>query len=269
MTSRAAIFAATFAAMLAAPLAGCESCRKQLPLTTGEDLPYPDCGRGELPDGEVVASGHLRSGPTMRDKEIVERFELRRRDCLYTMRVRQEWPLGVADVDVVWDEEGRPLRAWKRMTLPGVEDVSDIRRYELRGERVVMKVRNEEGRVEWRELRGPRPIAVIGPGRGLLTMWIRSADLEVGEKARGPVLDFREPFERIRDVTLERKPDLHEPSLGRTVRVYTIYGREPVFTDDDGAVIGDMAGLRPHESLDTPEPPPAPMYGEPDPIGTP
>jgi hypothetical protein len=53
------------------------------------------------------------------------------------------------------------------------------------------------------------------------------------------------------------------------VRVYTIYGRESVFADESDAVLGDLAGLRPHEFAGTPEPPPMPMYGTPDPVHTP
>ena len=62
--------------------------------------------------------------------------------------------------------------------------------------------------------------------------------------------------------------DLDVEGLG-TVRVYTIFGRESVFTDEDGNVLGDLAGLRTHESLSTPEPPAQPRFGEPDPINTP
>jgi hypothetical protein len=59
------------------------------------------------------------------------------------------------------------------------------------------------------------------------------------------------------------------PWLGRTVRVYTVYGRETVFADETDAVIGDLAGLRPHELAGTPVPTPMPMYGTPDPVHTP
>jgi hypothetical protein len=52
----------------------------------------------------------------------------------------------------------------------------------------------------------------------------------------------------------------------RRVRVYTIYGREPFFTDENDVVLGDLAGLLPagNEAL-----PPLPELGAADPIGTP
>ena len=88
-----------------------------------------------------------------------------------------------------------------------------------------------------------------------MTAWIRAnPDLAVGESVSGPVLDFRELYENIDDVALRRDPDREEESLGRRVRVYTVFGRESIFTDDEGRVLGDLAGLRPSESLDTPEP---------------
>ena len=57
---------------------------------------------------------------------------------------------------------------------------------------------------------------------------------------------------------LERNEDRFEPSLNKNVRVYTFYGEETVFADDDDVVLGDLAGMRPSDSLTTPEPPPIP-----------
>lgn len=208
----------------------------------------------------------------MRERNVVERFEIRRRDCHEVVTVRQEWPLGIADVEVVFDVDGRPLRAWKRMTLPGTaagENIEDIRRYELRTSPVTLKKRPPRGPVEFREIRGAAPVAVIGPGRGLISMWIRAAKLAEGEKVRGPVLDFRETIETIRDVTLRRDANRYEPTYGRTVRVYTVYGRETVFADENDIVIGDLAGLRPDALVKDPPPPVLPSRTAPDPIGTP
>lgn len=250
-------------------LGGCESCLMRVPAEAVERLPYPSCGEGLLPEGEVLASGHLRSGPTMLDRNVVERYELRRRDCLYVMTVRQEWPLGTADVEVVYDDAWRPLRAWKRMTLPTPDGhLEDIRLYELRTDPVTMIRRSEEG-IEQFTLRGPRPIAVIGPGRGLLGAWIRAADPAIGATVRGPVLDFRELFETIDTVALKREADREVPELGGTVRVYTVFGREAVFVDEALEVVGDLAGLRPNAVLTTPPPPPQPLFGAPDPVHTP
>jgi hypothetical protein len=66
-----------------------------------------------------------------------------------------------------------------------------------------------------------------------------------------------------------RQPDRHEESLGRTVRVYTIYGREAVFTDEHNVVIGDLAGLVPWDQSTLPAPPPMPTFQPADPRTTP
>jgi hypothetical protein len=234
------------------------------------ELPYPSCGLAPLPPGDVVASGHLRAGPFMREQNLVERFEIRRRDCLYVATVRQEWPLATADLDVAYDDHMLPLRIWKRMTLPGTPDGRpEIARYELRTPETTITRRAHDGRRTYEILRGPRPRAVIGPGRGVLTMWLWRAHLPVGGRLREPVIDVRAELELIHDVTLRREPDRYEPSLGRTVRVYTVYGREPIYADEHDVVIGDIAGMRPSGSLGTPEPPALPLYGPPDPVHTP
>jgi hypothetical protein len=120
-----------------------------------------------------------------------------------------------------------------------------------------------------REIRGEPPIAVVGPGRALLTAWIRASGLEPGEATRGPVLDMRELFENIDTVALRRDPNRFEESLDREVQVWTVYGRESVFTDADGFPLGDLAGLRPTDTLDSPEPDPVPMHEPIDSVGTP
>jgi hypothetical protein len=91
----------------------------------------------------------------------------------------------------------------------------------------------------------------------------------VGARSRELVLDFRELSESLEMATLKRSQDQFEPSLGRAVRVYTFYGKETVFADEDDVVLGDLAGMRPSSSLSTPEPDPLPMYGDPQPQGTP
>ena len=53
------------------------------------------------------------------------------------------------------------------------------------------------------------------------------------------------------------------------MRVFTVYGRESVFVDDAGAVVGDLAGMRPYGSPGLTPPAPIPVYGEPDPVNTP
>jgi hypothetical protein len=258
------------AALLAALLA--PACRrKHLPVSSVPQLPYPQCGPGALPVGDVLAEGHLRSGPFSVEQLIDEHFSLRQRDCLLVLTVRQEWPLGVADVEVVYDRSWLPLRAWKRMTLPGVrraDGMADIRRYELRTPSITI-TRLSNGARSYEILRGDRPTVVLGPGRGLLTAWIRRAHLGVGGRVREVALDIREALEVVRPVTLRREPDQYMAEYGRSLRVYTVYGRESVFVDEHDVVVGDLAGLRQDAVLHTPAPPPLPLYGAPDPVNTP
>ncbi|MEM7447799.1 MAG: hypothetical protein AAF355_06115 [Myxococcota bacterium] len=209
----------------------------------------------------------------MRDAAIVEYYRLMRESCRYVLVVRQEWPLATSDVEIVYDLAFRPLWAWKRMTLPVDSDPeahADIRRYELRTEPATMTWRRPDGSIEHRRIPGPKPVAVVGPGRSVLGMWIRAEQLEVGEIARGAVLDFRDRWESIKQVALARKPNRMDSSVSDAeFYVHTVFGREAVFADAEGNVLGDLAGLRPHQRLDTPQPDPIPSYGTPDPRNTP
>lgn len=245
-----------------------------MPVTSVPELGYPSCGDDAgLPSGELVAEARLRPSESALEQNVTERFELRRRACLYVATVHQEWPLSVADVEVVFDDQLRPLRVWRRLTLPGSQRAdgnADTRRYELRTEQVSIKKRTPDGNVTYEYLRGERPSAVIGPGRGLLTAWIRRANLPVGGRLREWALDVREMLEVLRPVTLKREPDLYLPWLGRTARVYTVFGRETVFTDESNTVLGDLAGLRPANLVHTPEPQAlTTRAAPPDPVHTP
>lgn len=252
-------------------LFGCKRFqRKHIPVEQVPELGYPTCEGRALGPGDELWSEHLRSGPAHMDQQIVERFALERRDCLYAMEVRQEWPLGTADVEVLYGADLLPLRVWKRMTLPGIEHAAeraDIRRYELRTDPVTVKLRAIDGKISFERLLGGRPRVVIGPGRGLISVWIQRAKLKVGQKVRELALDVR-GLEKIEPVTLQREVDMQHPDLG-PVQVYTFYGRETVFADDRGVVIGDLAGLRPDRLLKTPPPPALPIEGTPDPVHTP
>ncbi len=276
---------------------GCH--RKHVPVESGPELGYPACGdAGQEQEGAVVASGHLRSGPLSQEKNVVERYELRKTACGFVFRGRQEWPLSIGDVEVHYDAELNPTWAWKRLTISGskrADGNADIRRYEMRasegtdgtsaalpqrgpGQVVFIKHRDAKGEVTTEKLlpggrmrrrEGARVGAVIAPGRGVLTAWLRKEKLPVGGKTAELVLDMRDLLESLEMGTLERHEDMYEPSIGRTVRVYTFFGRETVFADETDAVIGDLAGLRPSDSLQTPEPAPLPTYGGPDPLHTP
>ena len=177
----------SFVLCLVSVAAGCEGCLKRPPAEHVERLPYPTCpGMSELPAGEVLASGHLRSGPEMRDQAVVEHWELRRRACLHVMTIRQEWPMGISDVEVVFDEQFRPLRAWKRMSMPRPPagrraPTPDTRLYELRTTPPTMTRQSEDGH-EYFTFRAETPVAVVGPGRALIGAWIRQhLDLGAGE----------------------------------------------------------------------------------------
>ncbi len=167
------------------------------------------------------------------------------------------------------------------MTIPGSprdDGSADIRRYDLRSGDVFIKHRDASRGLLFERLlpggrldvpAGERVAALVGPGRGIITAWLRRSALSVGQKRRDLVLDFRDLVETLEMATLERNPDMFEPTLGKTVRAYTFFGRETVFADEHDVVIGDLAGLRPSDSLDTPEPDPLPTYGAPDPVHTP
>ncbi len=256
---------------IAVGMGGCKRFeRKHVRVEQLADLPYPSCHGQSTGAGELLAQEYLRSGPTHNDKHIVERYELRRRDCLVTVTVRQEWPLGTTDLEAVFDRELVPLRIWKRMTIPGLANAgtrAEIRRYELRTDPVGIKRREPDGHISFEQLKGGRPLAVIGPGRGLLSIWLRRAQLKPGQKRRELAIDVR-ALEKIEPVTLLREPDMNHPELGK-IRVYTFYGRETVFADERDVVVGDLAGLRPDRLLHTPPPPPIPLFGPIDPVHTP
>lgn len=265
------------ALVLLACSAGCK--RKHVPVDSVPELAYPACADDP---GTVVASGHLRSGPLSVEKNVAEWFTLRRTACGYTFTSRQEWPLAISDVEVRYDAALTPLRAWKRLTIAGsprTDGNADVRRYEMRTGDVFIKRRDAAGEVTMEKLlpggRAPIPAgarigALVGPGRGIITAWLQREKLPVGGKSHELVLDFRDMVESLEEGALERMPDQVEPSLGgRAVRVYTFFGKETVFADDSDVVIGDLAGLRPSDTLTTPEPPRLPEYGRPDPAHTP
>ncbi|MBX7190873.1 MAG: hypothetical protein K1X94_02390 [Sandaracinaceae bacterium] len=236
----------------------------------GPDTPYPTCPEEDAAV-TTLAEGELRAGPVMRESSVVETFSLIRRGCHIVFTGVLDWDLGATDVEVVYDQELRPIRAWKRGTSPGPLEArrrTDIRSYDFRGERLMMRRRGGLDELElWRFRQAPPPV-VIGPGRGLISVWLRRAHLAVGGRVREAAVDIREPIEVIRDVTLTRYEDRDDPEMGH-VRVYTIYGREPIFADDNDVVVGDMAGMRPAALVHTPMPSPVPREGPADPRGTP
>jgi hypothetical protein len=265
---------------LLAGVAGCH--RKHVPVEAAPELGYPACGdAGADEHGTTVAAGRLRSGPHSNEQNVVERFELDRTACGYAYHARQEWPLDISDVEIRYDANLTPTWAWKRMTIAfsqREDGNADIRRYEMRTGDVFIKRRAADGRTTMEKLlpggrmtapQGARVGAVIAPGRGSITAWLKRAKLPVGGKTDELVLDFRPMIESLEVGTLQRLPDQFEPDYGKNVRVYTFFGRETVFADESDVVIGDLAGMRPADLVKTPEPEPLPTYGGADPVHTP
>lgn len=258
---------------------GCK--RKHVAVDSVPELGFPACGDAGLDEpGTVVGQGHLRAGPFSADQNVVERFELRRTSCGYAFESRQEWPLAIADMVVRFDASLTPIWAWKRLTIAGSkreDGNADTRRYDLRTGDVFIKKRDADGVLTMEKLlpggrmdvpAGAKVGAVVGPGRGVITAWLQREKLPVGGKTKELVLDFRDMIESLEVGTLERNPDVDEPLLGK-VRAYTFFGKETVFADENDVVIGDLGGMRPNDSLKTPEPPALPTYGKPDPMHTP
>jgi len=231
---------------------------------------YPMCP-GDPVDGETLGEGSLRAGPVMREESARESFRIVRRGCQFVFTGSQDWSLGATDLEVVYDEALNPLRAWKRSTSPGPLEAArrtDIRAYDFSTDHVLLRRRSSLGGFESWRFRAPTPHVVIGPGRGLLSMWLRRAHLPVGGRVREAVLDIRETVEIVRDVTLIRLEDRDDAEMGQ-VRVYTIYGREPIFADENNILVGDMMGMRPARLITTPVPPGINREGDVNPRGTP
>lgn len=237
------------------------------------DRGYPSCPAGAA---NVVADSverSLRAGPVMTEQTVVESFSFGPRGCHLVYTGREDWAMGAEDLEIVYDAERRPIRAYIRQTAPGPQPArerTDVRVFDFRGEHVELTRRPLGGDLERLRYRAPTPGVILATGRGALTAWIQRAHLDVGGRLREPVLDVRERVEVVRDVTLRREPDRDDALIGH-VRVYTVYGREPVYTDEHDVVIGDMMGLVPASLVTRPRDPPVATDGPPsprDPFGT-
>lgn len=254
---------------------GCEGCLRRQPRDHVEVLPYPTCPDGTTGPVRVLAEETLRAGTGHPTPELVEHYRLEERGCLRVLTVRQSWSRQVDDVEVVYDASYRPLRAWKRMTVPAAgarRGLVDVRRYELRVTPATMTLRDAEGVRHYAFRGGTGVTAVLGPGRGVVLPWLRALEARgalptPGSTVRETTLDVRELVERVEPIALRREDDADVPGLGR-VEVYTVYGRESVFVRD-GRVVGDLLGLRPASRVQAPMPPPVPMDEAPDPVNTP
>jgi len=146
---RAVVVAVALACLL--PALGCK--RKHVPVEAVPELGYGACSGGD--GGEAVAAGHIRSGPFSNEKNVAERFDLRRTACGYTFRARQEWPLAISDVEVRYDATLSPLWAWKRMTIAGskrADGNAETRRYEVRTGPVFIRRRDANGELTLEKL---------------------------------------------------------------------------------------------------------------------
>lgn len=228
---------------------GCEGCLPRSEVAEVETHPEPTCDGQPLVEGEVLAEGTLEDGPIMQE-DVTETFVIRNHDCVNSIEVEQRWARQITQVRALFDDTWNPIWMRKVMWVPGEEASSRNERiYEFRNTPATMTEVETGGEVTHRYFRRGQPTRLVGPGRALFAAWIRAADLEVGQSAQEVTLDTRELFEEVDEVAIRRDADRFEESLGRTVRVYTFFGRESVFTDENGVVIGDLAGLRRSEDL--------------------
>lgn len=263
-------------ALLAAAIVFLGGCKRQhYPADKVELLPYPSCKEGGGPP-EVLYETSLVSGEGDTRMRITERFRYERRPCktgdVFAAVTHQEWPVQIADLEVLYDASGKPLRVWRRWTVPGSkrdDGNADTRVIELRTTPVGLKRKTDQGVVEQETLRAPLvPEVVLGQGRANLTLWLQKEKLAVGQKVRRPALDVRN-VEKIETAALERRPDMLVAALGRTVRVYTFHGKETVFADENDRVVGDLAGLVTAEASGRTMPPPIGPHIPIDPVNTP
>ena len=226
-------------------LIGCK--RQHHPIASTTALPYPVCD-GPAEPTQVLASGILRSGPADTRMAIVETFRLEKRGCLFATVTRQEWPMQIADVEALYDASWKPLRVWRRHTSPisrRPDGSPDLKLFELRTPEVVITHKAEDAKVDHEILRfGSKPEVLIGPGRGAMTAWLWQAKLSPGQKTHATTLDFR-GVEKLERGALERRPDAFVENLGRVARIYTYFGQETIYADENDVVIGDLAGLVP------------------------
>ena len=241
--------AASFAGVaVAASLSGCQP--KHIEVGEEPEVAYPECGAlaagaTARVSGLVVAG--LQAAEGMIEKGLIEHYELRPMSCGWRYRGAQRWGGGHTEVEMIYDANWVPLRAWRRMSAPGPRGTErlDTRRYELRTPEPRIRKMTIEGILGFEHLRGKFPQILVAPSRASVIPWVRKARLEAGQKTRLPGLDFREPWEKVRDVTLKREADRYHPEFGRNIRVYTLYGREAYFFDEENNLLGDLGGMRP------------------------
>lgn len=125
--------------------------------------------------------------PTRWNPDVTERFSLEDRGCLRAFIARQDWHMNVSEVEGASRPPGH---------APAGVEAHDHPRCAQRRRRGGHSVATSCALPRWSSpgeawVRpgasrscGERPTVVIGPGRGLLSVWIRRANLGVGERVR-------------------------------------------------------------------------------------
>ncbi|NLE48228.1 MAG: hypothetical protein GX614_07490 [Sandaracinaceae bacterium] len=237
-----------FIALLIAPLLGCESCLKRVPMADGIELgELPQCVHRDA-DEELVRRS-LVAGPDALEKTIEERYRLYRRGDCIVGESYVNWRMGDIAQIIVWDAHSlQPIVAVKRSGFLDPSLPPDERAYRIRGEERLM-VRSAPEGIERFYFRGAEPAGVIPSGRGLFSILaIRGEALEIGEVESLMVLDLRRLTERVVPGSVRRDPLRSKNRVEGEAGTFSVMGRDTVFVDERGFVIADLAGLIPGET---------------------
>jgi hypothetical protein len=223
--------------------AGCEGCMRRVPVDQVDLAEWPACAAS--PPDEILVARELVSGPDMLEKSVRERYSFSRHGDCYVGRVLLTWRLGETALEVVWDRDFLPLSAYKRMGYPGDAGLFEERGYRMSEDGSVM-VRLATDEVERFRLAGQRPTVVVPVGRGLFSAaFQRARDLPVGESARETAVDLRRLVERVEPASVRRDPPKRLEYASEPLGTFTFMGRDTMYVDQRGFVMGDLAGLVP------------------------
>lgn len=228
-------------------IGGCESCLKRVPVEGGVELgALPACAMEE--EGEELIRRSLVAGPDALEKTIEEVYRIYRRGGCIVGESYVSWRMGDISQIIVWDAETLdPIVGVKRSGFLDAALPPDERAYRIGGEERLM-VRIGPDAVERFYFRGPEPHGVIPSGRGLFSILaMRASGLSEGEILSLSVLDLRRLTERVVPGSVRRDPLRSKNRVEGEVGTFSVMGRDTVFTDKDGFVIADLAGLIPGE----------------------
>lgn len=238
-------FGAWGAGLVLAFLAGACSFLSKEEVDSVPTQEYPAWASALLADDtSIVARATLRGRQGAIESSTVEQMVLREGPQGSVARVRVDRPLQRITYDAVYDAAGKPLRFWRRVSVPGVLPARiDVRLFELRTQPIAISHRDPDGARDFAQMRrNESPIALIGEAFSLLTPWIRHANLAVGGVVRGRSLDT-DKGGVMRNAALRRSEDMNMPEHGGRVRVYRVYGRDVVFANDQNIVVGSLSGF--------------------------